>query len=206
MHAERNKEGSAVAKKKAAEAVEQENKKTKTPSASSKKKSVAKKALPAKNKAKGEAAPVKKAKKSKKPEWEKIKTEYILGNISYQKLAAKHKVSINTLKGRAKREKWGDERKASRENVQKKKRKKLEDKLADEAAQSELDVLSVANDLLERISNVVSGAYIEPKEFKSISGALKDIQEMQSLKDNDGKREIVLTITKTIGEEEDYAG
>lgn len=147
----------------------------------------------------------KKPKKKKAPDWEKIKTEYVTGSLSYQKLADKHSVSVNTLKGRAKREKWGDARAASRRKVQKRKQAKIENKLADEAAEETLDVLGVAYRLLEVISDKIE-QYVQPKEIKALSGALKDINDIQIINTTDNKDlNVTVTFGKTIGEESEYA-
>ncbi|MEE3334245.1 MAG: helix-turn-helix domain-containing protein [Ruminococcus sp.] len=50
-------------------------------------------------------------------DWLKLKNEYINGNISYRKLAEKYDVSFNTLKDRAKKEKWFDERKKQHNEI-----------------------------------------------------------------------------------------
>lgn len=42
----------------------------------------------------------------KKPNWEKIKTEYTTTKTSYRKLAEKYGISLSTLEKRAKREDW----------------------------------------------------------------------------------------------------
>lgn len=46
------------------------------------------------------------AKKPKKPNWEKIATEYITGDIGQRDLAKKHGVPIRTLQDRCKAENW----------------------------------------------------------------------------------------------------
>ena len=61
---------------------------------------------------------------NKKPDWNKIKNEYICGNISQRKLAAKYGISYATLRGRAESEQWPRlreeyQRKASAEATQK---------------------------------------------------------------------------------------
>ena len=50
----------------------------------------------------------------KKPEWNKMKAEYISGNISQQELADKYGVPYPTLRDRANEEKWADIRKGAR--------------------------------------------------------------------------------------------
>ena len=54
------------------------------------------------------------------PDWEAIKIEYVTENISYEKLANKHKVPPSTLIKRAYRERWTQEREKYRQEVVKK--------------------------------------------------------------------------------------
>lgn len=67
---------------------------------------------------------------ARKVDWEKIKTEYITGDISQDKLAKKYGVSRNILQTRAQKEKWTDERAKHRENVVKKAVQKAENRQA----------------------------------------------------------------------------
>lgn len=41
-----------------------------------------------------------------RPDWNKLRAEYIAGGISQRKLAEKYNVSFNTLKDKANKEKW----------------------------------------------------------------------------------------------------
>ena len=50
---------------------------------------------------------------AKRVNWQKIKAEYVAGNISQRKLAQKHNVPISTLQARAHRGNWNEERKAA---------------------------------------------------------------------------------------------
>lgn len=63
-----------------------------------------------------------------KPNWEQIKTEYITGDISYTKLAAKYHVSRATLSERGVREKWVADRQKHRNKVMTKSLRKAEEK------------------------------------------------------------------------------
>ena len=48
-------------------------------------------------------------------DWNKIKQEYIAGNTSYRKLAAKHNVSVSTLSKVAGRETWAELKEAAKQ-------------------------------------------------------------------------------------------
>lgn len=54
------------------------------------------------------------AKKPKKPNWKKIATEYITGDIGQKKLAEKYGVPLRTLQDRCKAEQWVAQKKAHR--------------------------------------------------------------------------------------------
>ena len=47
-----------------------------------------------------------------KPNWGKIRNEYVNGYISYKKLADKHGIPYQTLRDRATKEKWFEKRKS----------------------------------------------------------------------------------------------
>lgn len=74
-----------------------------------------------------------------KPNWKKIKGEYIRGGISQQKLADKYGVSISTIERRARLEKWTELRKA-REG---KAAEKLVEKTAEKEASIQAEMASL---------------------------------------------------------------
>ena len=54
---------------------------------------------------------------AKQRNWEKIKTEYITGNLSFRKTAEKFGVPFQTLAQRASREHWYQDKVVSKNNV-----------------------------------------------------------------------------------------
>ncbi|MGI5848795.1 MAG: hypothetical protein ACOX8Q_01785 [Christensenellales bacterium] len=66
--------------------------------------------------------------------WMKIKSEYATTDISYRKLADKHCVSFNTLKGHASKERWTEARKTYKEKLTKSTLQKVADKNASACA------------------------------------------------------------------------
>lgn len=91
---------------------------------------------------------------ARKVNWEKIKTEYITGDISQQKLAIKYGVAVTTLKSRAQREHWYRDRESSRSKVVQKAVRKVETKQA-KVASKELTLLDKIERHLDRaISDV----------------------------------------------------
>ena len=94
---------------------------------------------------------------ARKVNWEKIKTEYITGNISQAKLAKKHGVCSSTLKRTAGKEKWTAERDAYRTEVVKKASRKIGDEQAEKIKEMLLTAAAMAN--------VIDGALDDPKQF-----------------------------------------
>lgn len=84
-------------------------------------------------------------------DWLKLKNEYINGNISYRKLAEKHGVSFNTLKDRAKKEKWFDERKKQHNEITTKSQQKTAEKIAEQEANRLSRISTAADRLLDKI-------------------------------------------------------
>lgn len=86
---------------------------------------------------------------ARKVDWEKIKTEYITGNISYRKLAEKYKIALTTLTSRAKKEKWYDEKLKSKDRIVRKAVQKAENRQANVYAK-ELTLLNKLESHLDK--------------------------------------------------------
>ena len=91
---------------------------------------------------------------ARKVNWEKIKTEYITGDISQRKLAEKYGVPYSTLRDRARKDTWFKQRKKSRQKVVSKSVQKVEAKQV-QVATKELTLLDKIERHLDRaISDV----------------------------------------------------
>ncbi|MBO6267925.1 MAG: hypothetical protein J6N19_02125 [Clostridium sp.] len=91
---------------------------------------------------------------ARKVNWEKIKTEYITGDISQRKLAEKYGVPYSTLRDRARKDTWFKQRKKSRQKVVSKSVQKVEAKQV-RVATKELTLLDKIERHLDRaISDV----------------------------------------------------
>ena len=91
---------------------------------------------------------------ARKVNWEKIKTEYITGDISQRKLAEKYGVPYSTLRDRARKDTWFKQRKKSRQKVVSKSVQKVEAKQV-QVATKELTLLDKIEKHLDRaISDV----------------------------------------------------
>lgn len=101
--------------------------------------------------------------------WNKIRNEYINGNISYQKLAEKHNIPYQTLRDRAIKEKWFNKRKEQREKISIKTDEKSAEKLAEAEANRLLKISNAADKLLEKIELATEqlDLYLEKTKVKA---------------------------------------
>ena len=83
--------------------------------------------------------------------WTKIRNEYINGHISYAKLAAKHKVSLQAIKDRGTKEKWVEQRKKQQTKIQHETNRKTIEKLAEKESDLVVSINSAAEELLKKI-------------------------------------------------------
>lgn len=125
-------------------------------------------------------------------DWLKIKAEYITSTISYRALADKHNVPISTLQRRATKEGWPTERSRSEANIVAKSVVLEENKRVNRYTR----LLTVADKLLDKIEHAVDSlndteilGMIDKSTLRSISGALKDIKDIQNLKSDIELRE-----------------
>lgn len=116
-------------------------------------------------------------------DWNKLKREYIQGNTSYRKLVEKYGVPLTTLKTRAAKERWVELRDQARAKAD----TKIVESEANNQAERMKRLLSVTDKLLEAVEKAVDGFNTEELLFdksalKSLSGAIKDIKEIQGIK------------------------
>lgn len=129
------------------------------------------------------------------PDWKKMKAEYIRDETtSFRKMAVKYGVSSGTIGKRASKEKWTD--------LRKQKAIKRDTKIVEIEAVKDADSLcsvsTVADILLETIRNNISnGVYdMNPQAVKQLTGALKDLKEIKSIKSDADMREQEARIKK----------
>ena len=116
-------------------------------------------------------------------DFKKIKAEYIKGDTSYRKLAEKYGVPRSTLERKAKDEKWTE----LRRQTERKTEAKIVENEANRQAQRMNRLLAVSDKLLDAVEKAVDGFNTEDLVFdksvlKSLSGAIRDIKEIQSIK------------------------
>lgn len=83
--------------------------------------------------------------------WNKIRNEYINGHISYDKLAKKHKVSIQAIKEKGAKEKWVAQKKEQQAKIRQKTDQKTIDKIAENESDLAAEINSAAFELLQKI-------------------------------------------------------
>lgn len=95
-------------------------------------------------------------------DWSGIKSEYAATSISYRELAEKHGIPFNTLKDRAKKDKWGEARKEHHANITKKTLNKVASKIATDHAKELLHLKQSAQKMAAYIDSMLD----DEKQFR----------------------------------------
>ena len=116
-------------------------------------------------------------------DWKKLKAEYIAGGTSYRKLAEKHNIPFGTLKRVALKEKWAD----LREQCKQKSATKIVEIESSKQAERMKRLLTVSDALLDCVEDAVrkfkaEELVLDKGALKSLSGTIKDIKDIQSIK------------------------
>ena len=116
-------------------------------------------------------------------DWKQLKREYIAGGTSYRKLAAKYNANLSVLKRLAHEEDWV----GLREQCKAKAATKIVEIESDKQAERMKRLLTVSDKLLEAVEVAVdqfqTGDLVADRGvLKSLSSAIKDIKDIQSLK------------------------
>lgn len=113
-------------------------------------------------------------------DWKKVKTEYITDeSSSYRKLAKKYNISLGSLCDRAKREKWADAKKQRYDETVTKYVEAVEDKKIDRLKR----IQDISDRLLDKIEKSIEEINLLDKQgLKWLTGAIKDIKEIQGIK------------------------
>ena len=116
-------------------------------------------------------------------DWKKLKAEYIAGGTSYRKLAAKYNANLSVLKRIAHEEDWV----GLREQCKTKAATKIVEIESDKQAERMKRLLTVSDALLDAVEDAVNKfkaeeLLLDRTALKSLSGTIKDIKDIQSLK------------------------
>ena len=116
-------------------------------------------------------------------DWKQIKREYIAGGTSYRKLCDKYGVSLSTMKRIAGEEDWV----GLRNQCKTKAATKIVEIESDKQADRMKRLLTVSDKLLEAVEDAVEKfqageLMLDKGALKSLSGTIKDIKDIQSIK------------------------
>jgi hypothetical protein len=116
-------------------------------------------------------------------DWKKAKAEYIAGGTSYRKLAGKYGESLSNIKRVAKNENWVE----LKNQCQTKAATKIVEIESDKQAERMRRLLTVSDALLDVVEDAVEKfkaeeLILDRTALKSLSGTIKDIKDIQSLK------------------------
>lgn len=117
-------------------------------------------------------------------DWKRIKAEYLAGGTSYRKLAEKYGISRSKLQSRATRESWVD----LKGQAQAKTESKIVDLISDQTAKKAVDIIDVADKLLEKIE-AIAETVVDPDSIKKLTSAIKDLKDVKGLKSEADTRE-----------------
>ena len=116
-------------------------------------------------------------------DWKAIKTEYITTDTSYRKLAEKYGIDQATIARRAKKEDWV----SSRQQHDIKTQAEMQAAVGKEQVDRATRLMRVADKLLCKIEQsvdryIVDEIFVDKQSLRQITGALKDIKDIQGIK------------------------
>ena len=125
-------------------------------------------------------------------DWNVLKAEYISGGTSYRKLAEKYGVSQSTLRQRAAREKWSEQK----NNVRTEAEQKMIDTISDEQSEQAVSAVSlistaamnflkqIADESVKLINGEIDSEYrTKYSEYALALSRFKDVLDIKSEKD-----------------------
>lgn len=123
-------------------------------------------------------------------DWNKIKTEYITSDTSYRKLADKYGISHNVIGARAVKEGWVELRKQHTDKTLTKTLSAVSRRQASRAAR----IQTIADKVLDKIEAAVDSfdmreLMLDKQALRQITGALKDIKDVQMIRSEIDVRE-----------------
>ena len=124
-------------------------------------------------------------------DWKKIKAEYIAGGTSYRKLAEKYGITLAVLRNVAEREEWVK----LKAQAQHKTNTKIVEAVSSQDAKKAVNIIDVADKLLEKIVSVAEKVS-DPDSIKKLTSAIKDLKDIKGIKSDADKREQEARIAK----------
>ena len=136
-------------------------------------------------------------------DWNKIKTEYLTSDTSYRKLAQKYGVNATTIAKKASKEDWVSRRQQQANRTLSKTLTAVSNRQVNRAARLQ----KVADKLLNKIEAAVDDynmavLLVDRQSLRQITGALKDIKDIQMIRSEADLREQEARISKLLKEAE----
>ena len=136
-------------------------------------------------------------------DWNKIKTEYLTSDTSYRKLAQKYGVNATTIAKKASKEDWVSQRQHQADRTLSKTLTAVSNRQVNRATRLQ----DVADKLLNKIEAAVDDYNMEEllvdrQSLRQITGALKDIKDIQMIRSEADLREQEARIAKLLKEAE----
>ena len=136
-------------------------------------------------------------------DWNKIKTEYLTSDTSYRKLAQKYGVNAITIAKKASKEDWVSQRQQQANRTLSKTLTAVSNRQVNRAARLQ----KVADKLLNKIEAAVDDynmevLLVDRQSLRQITGALKDIKDIQMIRSKADLREQEARIAKLLKEAE----
>ena len=136
-------------------------------------------------------------------DWNKIKTEYLTSDTSYRKLAQKYGVNAITIAKKASKEGWVSQRQQQANRTLSRTLTAVSNRQVNRAARLQ----DVADKLLNKIEAAVDDynmavLLVDRQSLRQITGALKDIKDIQMIRSEADLREQEARISKLLKEAE----
>ena len=130
-------------------------------------------------------------------DWKSIRTEYLTTDTSYRKLGEKYGVHYTNIAKKAKEENWQKMRQQQENATQ----TKILNAIGSQQAQRAARLQTVADKLLTKIEEAVDNfdmqaLFMDRQALRQITGAIKDIKDIQMIKSDADLREQEARIEK----------
>lgn len=130
-------------------------------------------------------------------DWKAIKTEYITGDISYRKLAEKHKIPFSTLRDKAVAEQWYKQKERNRNKIVTKSIEQIVEKESTKLAKTDDKYYRILDKLFDKAEELVENTPIwQPQMLKDMATTMKYLKECKSIKSDVDIREQEARIKK----------
>ncbi len=130
-------------------------------------------------------------------DWKAIKTEYITGDISYRKLAEKHKIPFSTLRDKAVAEQWYKQKEQNRNRIITKSIEQIVEKESTKLAKTDDKYYRILDKLFDKAEELVENTPIwQPQMLKDMATTMKYLKECKSIKSDVDIREQEARIKK----------